>query len=226
MRKYLPWRLILAQTLYLCCAISFAYEINGKVIKVTDGDTITIMEDNYNKQRIRLADIDAPEKGQPYGKKSKQYLASLVAGNQVKAVCREKDKYGRDVCTVFVNNIDVNADLVASGHVWVYERYNERSDLPILQETAKQDLKGLWQLPEAQIVKPSDWRHGQKEVQAQIKAAKKQQIEYVDSICGSKRYCKQMKDCSEAQYHLLQCGIKSLDGERDDISCESICTGG
>lgn len=202
---------------------AFAYEITGKVVGVADGDTLTILDDSKAQHKIRLADIDAPEKGQPYGNRATQHLKALVAGKQVTADCREKDKYGRDVCTVKVDGIDVNANLVASGHAWVYEQYNSRADLPPMQEDAKAKGAGLWSLPEAQIIKPSDWRHGQKDVQEQVKAVKAQQATQADVACGSKRYCKQMASCAEAKFYLQQCGLSRLDRDGDGIPCESIC---
>lgn len=158
MRKHLPRRLIAASLLLAACTHAAAYEITGKVIKVADGDTITIMEDNHNKQKIRLADIDAPEKGQPYGNKSKQYLAALVAGKYAKADCRETDRYGRHVCTIYIGDLDVNADMIISGNAWVFTKYNRRKDLPNLEKTAKAAKRGLWGLSEAENMEPSQWR--------------------------------------------------------------------
>lgn len=212
--------------LALLAGNSFAYEITGKVVNVADGDTITIMDANKKQNKIRLADIDAPEKGQPYGNRATQRLKALVAGKQVTADCREKDKYGRDICTVTVDGIDVNADLVATGHAWVYEQYNSRADLPPMQEEAKAKNIGLWSLPEAQIIKPSDWRHGNKNVQAQVKEAKTKQAAKADFSCGSKRFCKQMTSCAEAKFYLQQCGLKQLDRDSDGVPCETICPGG
>nr|DAR42463.1 MAG TPA: nuclease-like protein [Caudoviricetes sp.] len=212
--------------LALLAGNSFAYEITGKVVNVADGDTITILDANKKQNKIRLADIDAPEKGQPYGNRARQRLQQLAAGKVAHADCREKDKYGRDVCTVTVDGIDVNADLVASGHAWVYEQYNARADLPPMQEDAKAKGAGLWSLPEAQIIKPSDWRHGNKGVQTQVKEAKAKQAAKADFECGSKRFCKQMASCDEAKFYLQQCGLKQLDRDSDGVPCETICPGG
>lgn len=215
------WIITIASIIFVGNAL--AYEITGRVVGVADGDTLTILDATNTQHKIRLADIDAPESGQPYGNRAKQRLRALVAGKTVIADCRERDKYGRDVCTVIVDGADVNADLVATGHAWVYEQYNARADLPPLQEAAKSKGAGLWSLPEAQIVKPSDWRHGQKDVQEQVKAVKAQQATQADVACGSKRYCKQMASCAEAKFYLQQCGLSRLDRDGDGIPCESIC---
>lgn len=216
-------RILMALFWALFAGNTLAYEIIGDVVGVTDGDTLTLLDSAHTQHKIRLADIDAPESGQPYGNRAKQRLRSLVAGKTVTADCREKDKYGRDVCTVIVDGADVNADLIATGHAWVYEQYNARADLPPLQEAARSKGAGLWSLPEAQIVRPSDWRHGQKDVQEQVRAVKAQQATQADVACGSKRYCKQMASCAEAKFYLQQCGLSRLDRDGDGIPCESIC---
>lgn len=210
----------------LAVSNTFAYEISGKVVGVADGDTLTILDDSKTRHKIRLADIDAPEKGQPYGNRARQRLQKLASGKAAQADCRGKDKYRRDVCTVTVDGIDVNADLVASGHAWVYEQYNSRADLQPMQEEAKAKNLGLWSLPEAQIIKPSEWRHGNKNVQAQVKETKTKQAAKADFECGSKRFCKQMASCAEAKFYLQQCGLKQLDRDSDGVPCETICPGG
>lgn len=148
----------------LLCAVLFvanlasAYELTGKVIKIADGDTLTVLDAEHNQRKIRLADIDASESGQPYGKRAKQHLQALAAGKNARTDCREKDRYKRDVCTVYVDGVDLNVEMVQSGHAWVYERYNRRDDLYALQEAAKKARKGLWGLPEAQRMNPAEWR--------------------------------------------------------------------
>ena len=114
-------------------------------------------------------------------------------------------------------------NLVTGGYAWVYERYNNRDDLPLMQKVAKQQGRGLWSLPEAQIIRPSDWRHGQKNVQKQVQAAKEQQRATPSHSCGSKHYCKEMSSCDEAKFYLNQCGLTRLDRDGDGIPCESVC---
>ncbi|EHM55310.1 thermonuclease family protein [Cardiobacterium valvarum] len=140
-----------------------AYELRGKVVAVTDGDTITLLDADKWQQKIRLADIDAPERRQPWGQRAKEALSQMVAGREVRANCHEPDRYGRHVCTVFVGTTDANAEMVTHGNAWVYERYNIRDDLPRLQEQAQAERRGLWQLPEAERIPPADWRKQRKE---------------------------------------------------------------
>ncbi|CAM3042978.1 thermonuclease family protein [Dichelobacter nodosus] len=216
--------MVLVSYMLTTLAVSANYEIKGLVIGIYDGDTIKILDSNNIQYKIRLADIDAPESGQPFGNRAKQRLQKLVSHQNITAICREKDRYKRNVCTVYnASGIDVNADLVMSGSAWVYTQYNKRSDLPDLQIQAQTKKIGLWGLPEAEIIKPSDWRHGQREVQAQIAEKKYQQSKAQSTNCGSKRFCKQMSSCHEAMYYLNQCGLSRLDRDNDGIPCESLC---
>lgn len=90
----------------------------GKVIAVIDGDTIKILTSDKKQVKIRLAQIDAPEKSQDYGNKSKQSLSDMVFGKQVKVVQEDTDKYGRAAGRVYLNNLDVNAEQVKRGYTW------------------------------------------------------------------------------------------------------------
>ena len=92
-----------------------AYTIEGKVVGISDGDTLTVLDAGKKQHKIRLADIDAPESSQPYGNRARQRLSELAFGKQVVADCREQDRYKRDVCTLTVDGTDVNADLVMPG---------------------------------------------------------------------------------------------------------------
>lgn len=153
--------LILAAAL-LATGGAQAYELRGKVVAVTDGDTITLLDADKWQQKIRLADIDAPERRQPWGQRAKEALSQMVAGQEARANCREPDRYGRHVCTVFVGATDVNAAMITHGNACVYERYNIRHDPPNLQAQARAERRGLWQLPEAERIPPADWRKQQK----------------------------------------------------------------
>ena len=225
--KGLRW--LLAAALAVSTAAQ-AYTIEGKVVGISDGDTLTVLDAGKKQHKIRLADIDAPESSQPYGNRARQRLSELAFGKQVVADCREQDRYKRDVCTLTVDGTDVNVDLVATGHAWVYSQYNRRDDLPAIQDEARAAAKGLWGQPEAQIVEPSQWRKSQKEVQLQVQQAKpkkggkaKAAVGADFGSCGSKRYCGDMRSCAEAQYYYRQCGVSRLDGDKDGIPCEKLC---
>lgn len=206
-----------------------AYEIAGKVVGITDGDTVVILDGGKTQHKVRLSDIDAPESKQPYGTKARQQLSDFVFGKEVTADCREKDKYGRDLCTIRIDDLDVNAEMVSVGAAWVYTKYNVRTELPALQEAAKEAKRGLWSLPESQTVEPEQWRRGEREQkqlsqsQTKPKKLKPASDNAAEGFSCGKRTCKEMSSCAEARFHLTKCGLLRLDRDNDGIPCESIC---
>ena len=108
----------------LACADSFT----GKVIGVMDGDTIEVLDATNTPRRIRLGGVDAPEKAQPFGARSKQHLSDQVFGKQVEVQSNKTDKYGRTVGKVMVAGKDANLEQVRSGFAWHYKKYqNEQT---------------------------------------------------------------------------------------------------
>jgi micrococcal nuclease len=147
--------------LILLCAVvgaqapSYPFSLEGRVVAVTDGDTIKVLKDN-KQHKIRLNGIDAPEMKQAFGRKSKEYLASLVAGKQVEVIVRDTDRYGRFVGDVFVAGKSACAELVAAGFAWHYVEYSEDEELAALEKWAKAKKLGLWSDPHP--VPPWDYR--------------------------------------------------------------------
>jgi endonuclease YncB( thermonuclease family) len=144
-------RLFVLVLLLVGCSAG-AETIAGKVVKVADGDTITILAER-KQTRVRLANIDTPERRQPWGKKAKQALADLVAGEWV-----EVDRYGRTIGLVRVGGIEANRALVRSGNAWVYPKYNRDPGLPDIEAEARAAGLGLWSLPESERIPPWEWR--------------------------------------------------------------------
>ena len=122
----------------------FSLELIGKVVKVSDGDTITILTNDKTQYKIRLNDIDAPEKKQAFGNKSKDNLAKYIAGKTVKVEYKTKDKYKRILGTIYYNNIDINLQQVKDGYAWVYKKYSKNQDYYNAEKLAKENKKGLW----------------------------------------------------------------------------------
>jgi endonuclease YncB( thermonuclease family) len=116
----------------------------AQVLRVVDGDTLVI-EGSQGTEKIRIGQIDAPEKSQAYGPQATACLANLVANKQV-SVCRDGgDRYGRTIANLIVNGADVGTQLVAKGCAWAYDKYLEdQSVLPTLQDQAKSGGRGLW----------------------------------------------------------------------------------
>ena len=115
----------------------------GKVVKVVDGDTLHIYS-NKGTYIIHLSGIDAPERGQAYGKRAKEHLEFLVAGKQVIAIVESKDRYGRYVASVKVQSKDVCAEMLSAGYAWHYKQYDNNKYYDELQREAKKAKRGLW----------------------------------------------------------------------------------
>ena len=134
-------------TLILATALPCAATttLHGRVVGVLDGDTISLLGTDLQQYRIRLAEIDAPEKSQSYGQKSKWSLSALAFGRQATAECSKPDRYQRHVCHVYIGNTNINASQVESGMAWVYTNYAAKnSPLFGLEQKAKESRTGLW----------------------------------------------------------------------------------
>ena len=97
--------------------------LEGRVVGVADGDTLTLLDGNRQQHKIRLAGVDAPEKAQPYGQRSKQHLSEHAFRKDAKAECYKIDRYNRDVCTVFVNGKDIGLAQLDAGLAWWFRKY-------------------------------------------------------------------------------------------------------
>lgn len=90
---------------------------------VADGDTVTVLDADKVQHKIRLSGIDAPEKKQPFGQRSKESLSDLVFNKNVMVDTNKKDRYGREVGKVLVNGMDANLEQVTRGFAWHYKAY-------------------------------------------------------------------------------------------------------
>ena len=129
---------------------SFADILSGKVIKITDGDTVHLLVEGNEKEKIRLAGIDAPERKQAFGKKSKQYLADLIGAKQVTVEFNKRDRYGRIVGKILYKRKDINLEMVKAGLAWHYKKYaheqseDDRLAYIVAENNAYKNKKGLW----------------------------------------------------------------------------------
>lgn len=210
-------------------------KLTGKVIKVADGDTITILDSKKKQHRIRLAGIDAPERKQPFGKASKKYLSKLVYKKQVCINWHKKDKYKRKVGKVLLNDVDINFKIIDKGLAWHYKKYQKEQSKADQRKYAEAEIDaqlaviGLWSRPD--YIPPWKWRKGKRpkriskqEKKRIILAKRKVKASPTDKFtCGIKRFCKHMDSCAEARFYLTQCHLKRLDRDHDGIPCESIC---
>ena len=122
----------------------FSLELIGKVVKVSDGDTVTILTSDKTQHKIRLNDIDAPEKKQAFGNKSKDNLAKYIAGKTVTVEYQKKDKYKRVLGTIYYNNTDINLQQVKDGYAWVYKKYSNNQNYYKAEKLARDKRVGLW----------------------------------------------------------------------------------
>lgn len=132
-------------------------DFTGNVVSVADGDTITVLDAGKVQHKIRLSEIDAPEKAQPFGNRSKQALSALVYGKTVLIVDQGHDRYKRTIGRVYQGDVDVSAEQVKQGMAWVYRKYSKDVTLPPLEDEAKAQRLGLW--ADAEPVPPWTWRH-------------------------------------------------------------------
>ena len=136
-----------------------AQSLNGKVVKVSDGDTFTLLLENNSTVRIRLHGVDAPEMkgGQPYSRVSREYLSGMIAGKQVTVAVKDTDRYGRYIGVVSTTTIkDVNLKMIESGMAWHYSYYDNTPAYIKAQKRARQDKKGLWK--DKNPINPYQWR--------------------------------------------------------------------
>lgn len=113
------------------------------VVGVTDGDTLTARCDD-STLKVRLSDIDATEKSQAFGQKSKQSLSNLCYLKKASLQVQSKDRYGRSVARVTCNGVDANAEQVKTGMAWVYDKYVTDHSLYALQDSARSKRLGVW----------------------------------------------------------------------------------
>jgi micrococcal nuclease len=134
--------------------------IQGKVVSVADGDTITVLQ-NSKQYKIRLYGIDTPEKKQDFGQKAKQFTSSMVFKQHVKVVVYDTDRYGRTVGVVYIGQKCLNEEIIKNGLAWVYKRYCSESFCNHwlkLEQDARVNKLGLWTYYNP--IPPWDFRRG------------------------------------------------------------------
>ena len=132
------------------------------VVGISDGDTLTARcgePGQYQQVKVRVAAIDAPEKAQAFGQRSRQHLAELCFQQQASIKTRSKDRYGRTVADVECRGQDAGQAQVQAGLAWYYARYGKGYEaLAGLESEARQARRGLWS---AEAVPPWEWRRRQ-----------------------------------------------------------------
>lgn len=190
----------------------------ARVAAVFDGDTVLLVRRGHAPEKLRLLNIDAPEKKQPYGEEARRTLAALVLQRQVQVESVSVDQYGRLLGHLYLAGHDINAEMVRRGMAWEYTGFSHDARYTALQLEAQQARRGLWRqtAPEA----PWQWRRLHRE--AASPHATPPTLFY-DARCGRKQHCSQMRSCDEAYFYLLRCGEQGLDRNGDGIPCDSLC---
>lgn len=144
---------ILALTAWASSALAW----QGRVIGVPDGDTIEVLDANHHPHRLRMDCIDAPEKAQAFGTRSKAALSIIVYGREVDVRVVDMDRYGRTVARVIrLDGLDANLEQVRTGHAWVYAKYCQDTAMLAAEQEARAQRLGLWSEPSP--TPPWNWR--------------------------------------------------------------------
>lgn len=116
----------------------------GKVVSITDGDTIIVRPEQGASVKVRLIGIDAPERGQAFGTRARQELGELVAGKSVEVIGTEKDRYGRLLGDVRHDGRSINLELIRRGFAWAYVEYKPPAEYVAAEAEARAARRGLW----------------------------------------------------------------------------------
>lgn len=199
--------------------------VDALVVGITDGDTVTLLVDDNGQRsqvRLRLTEIDTPERAQPWGTRARQALADKVFRRQVRIMSAGEDRYGRMLGRIYLDGRDINREMVREGHAWAYRQYLSDDSLLADERRAREAGAGLWSLPQAQQVPPWEWRRNGRRSNAVALASPPPTASFT---CGRKTYCREMASCDEARFYLAQCGLSRLDGDADGVPCEQLCRG-
>ena len=136
-----------------------AFEFTGKVVGVTDGDTLTVLYQGNKQYKIRLQHIDCPESAQDFGSKAKKILSAKVFGRAVTVKWEEMDRYKRILGDVYIDKQWVNLEMVQEGMAWHYKYYSKDAAMAAAETKARAAKAGIWSMPNP--TPPWDFRRGQ-----------------------------------------------------------------
>jgi endonuclease YncB( thermonuclease family) len=129
-------------------------ELSGRVVAVADGDTFTLAAADNKRVRVRLSQVDAPDRGKPWGRSAKRALSSLVLSKTVRVVASGRDLGGHTLGRVFVKDVDVNAEMVRRGAAYAYREYLSDALLVSVEDEARTARRGMWSLRSAASHRP------------------------------------------------------------------------
>ncbi|WP_323787904.1 thermonuclease family protein [Psychroserpens sp.] len=135
--------------------------INGKVVAITDGDTFKLLKKDSTLIKVRVANIDCPERKQPFSKRAKQFTSDAIFNRSVQVEVLKKDRYGRFIANVYYDDKkNLSKELVKAGFAWHFVKYSTDISLQVIEDKARRNKRGLWQDPNA--IAPWEWRSNKK----------------------------------------------------------------
>ena len=150
-------RLILSAVALVAAFVASGNTLEGKVTRVADGDTIRVT-DGERRYQVRLERIDAPESRQDYGYEATVYLDKRIGGKTVKVEWQKKDPYGRILGIVYLDGVDINLEMVATGNAWHYAHFDQTPEYAEAEKSARAARLGLW--ADESPINPYDFRRG------------------------------------------------------------------
>jgi endonuclease YncB( thermonuclease family) len=210
-----------------CCSLASAVPAaawTGNVVHVTDGDTVVVTTGG-RAVTVRLAEIDAPEDGQPGGDEARAALSRMVAGRSVSVDERDVDRYGRVVARLAVDGLDAGEEMLRQGHAWHFTRYSDDARLANLELGARTARMGIWGTPDP--IAPWDYRRpgNLPRATAQPHGFFRSLVDLTKATlqCVGRPRCGDLRSCDDAYFYLRQCGLDRLDGDGDGVPCERLC---
>ena len=158
-------RITLLFALLITHCLVQAGTLTGRVVRISEGDTLVVLDANNSQHKIRLTGIDAPEKGQAFSTKSKEHLSDSVAGRFVVVEYDKRDRYQRILGKVLLSGQDMNLEQVKAGLAWHYKKYQDeqttadRVKYSDAEREARMAKRGLWH--DANPMPPWDYRKGE-----------------------------------------------------------------
>jgi len=119
-------------------------KIVGKIIGVTDGDTVVLLTPDKTQIKVRLDAIDCPESHQAFGQRAKKFTSDFCFGKEAVLISHGKDRYGRTLGLIIIGKDTLNYELLKAGYAWHYKQYNKEKRLSEMELQARSKKLGLW----------------------------------------------------------------------------------
>lgn len=132
--------------------------LTAKVVGIKDGDTVVVLDSLNNQITLRLAEVDCPEKSQPFGTKAKLFTSDQIYLKTIKYVVTDTDRYGRSIAMIYYDddNKYLSAEIIKAGMGWHYKKYSTSKELALFEDNAKKNKLGLW--VDNNPIEPAEWR--------------------------------------------------------------------